>query len=238
MIDFKTHIKLFKEFNSEKDIESYLNSLDVLDRLQTSRDIKETYPIDEKAAVTEYIFENFNVTLGVDQAVLGQFIMLEQIITGKTNFESQNQRDLEFAKLILRPKHHKEFDNENENDEKENEQKILSSPVQDIYSVVNTYLENRDYVLFKQFSGVFYEIPDEDEEIEEEDLDNKTNENLFHSQWYWYSMVRMLAKEDVTRYEEIYMLKMSTVLPEMSYITQKEKIDRVQTRRQESMNKL
>lgn len=238
MIDFKTHIKLFKEFNSEKDIESYLNSLDVLDRLQTSRDIKETYPIDEKAAVTEYIFENFNVTLGVDQAVLGQFIMLEQIITGKTNFESQNQRDLEFAKLILRPKHHKEFDNENENDEKENEQNILSSPVQDIYSVVNTYLENRDYVLFKQFSGVFYEIPDEDEETQEEDLDNKTNENLFHSQWYWYSMVRMLAKEDVTRYEEIYMLKMSTVLPEMSYITQKEKIDRVQTRRQESMNKL
>ena len=238
MIDFKTHIKLFKEFNSEKDIESYLNSLDVLDRLQTSRDIKETYPIDEKAPVTEYIFDNFNVTLGVEQAVLGQFIMLEQIITGKTNFESQNQRDLEFAKLILRPKHHKEFDNENENDEKENEQKILSSPVQDIYSVVNTYLENRDYVLFKQFSGVFYEIPDEDEEIEEEDLDNKTNENLFHSQWYWYSMVRMLAKEDVTRYEEIYMLKMSTVLPEMSYITQKEKIDRVQTRRQESMNKL
>ena len=238
MIDFKTHIKLFKEFNSEKDIESYLNSLDVLDRLQTSRDIKETYPIDEKAAVTEYIFENFNVTLGVDQAVLGQFIMLEQIITGKTNFESQNQRDLEFAKLILRPKHHKEFDNENENDEKENEQNILSSPVQDIYSVVNTYLENRDYVLFKQFSGVFYEIPDEDEETQEEDLDNKTNENLFHSQWYWYSMVRMLAKEDVTRYDEIYMLKMSTVLPEMSYITQKEKIDRVQTRRQESMNKL
>jgi len=238
MIDFKTHIKLFKEFNSEKDIESYLNSLDVLDRLQTSRDIKETYPIDEKAAVTEYIFENFNVTLGVEQAVLGQFIMLEQIITGKTNFESQNQRDLEFAKLILRPKHHKEFDNENENDEKENEQNILSSPVQDIYSVVNTYLENRDYVLFKQFSGVFYEIPDEDEETQEEDLDNKTNENLFHSQWYWYSMVRMLAKEDVTRYEEIYMLKMSTVLPEMSYITQKEKIDRVQTRRQESMNKL
>ena len=215
MIDFKTHIKLFKEFNSEKDIESYLNSLDVLDRLQTSRDIKETYPIDEKAAVTEYIFDNFNVTLGVEQAVLGQFIMLEQIITGKTNFESQNQRDLEFAKLILRPKHHKEFDNENEDDEKENEQNILSSPVQDIYSVVNTYLENR-----------------------EEDLDNKTNENLFHSQWYWYSMVRMLAKEDVTRYEEIYMLKMSTVLPEMSYITQKEKIDRVQTRRQESMNKL
>ena len=238
MIDFKTHIKLFKEFNSEKDIESYLNSLDVLDRLQTSRDIKETYPIDEKAAVTEYIFENFNVTLGVEQAVLGQFIMLEQIITGKTNFESQNQRDLEFAKLILRPKHHKEFDNENENDEKENEQNILSSPVQDIYSVVNTYLENRDYVLFKQFSGVFYEIPDEDEETQEEDLDNKTNENLFHSQWYWYSMVRMLAKEDVTRYDEIYMLKMSTVLPEMSYITQKEKIDRVQTRRQESMNKL
>jgi hypothetical protein len=51
-------------------------------------------------------------------------------------------------------------------------------------------------------------------------------------------MVRMLAKEDITRYDDIYMLKMSKVLPEMSYITQKEKIDRAEARRQESMNKL
>jgi len=238
MIDFKTHIELFKQFNSENDIDVYLNKLEPLERLKMSRLIRETYPISEKAEVSDYIKEKFSVTYGVEQAVLGQFIMLEQIITGKTKFTSENQRDLEFAKLILRPKHHKEFDNENPDDEKQNEQDILSSPVQDVYSVVNFYLENRDYVLFKQFSGVFYEINDDEEDIEEEEKENKTNENLFHSQWYWYSMVRMLAKEDITRYDEIYMLKMSKVLPEMSYITQKEKIDRAEVRRQESMNKL
>ena len=115
---------------------------------------------------------------------------------------------------------------------------ILSSSVQDIYSIVNIYLENRDFVLFKQFSGVFYELPDEDEETEEQEIEEKTNESLFHSQWYWYSMVRMLAKEDITKYDEIYMLKMATVLPEMSFIAQRDKIESANRRKQEALNKL
>lgn len=114
---------------------------------------------------------------------------------------------------------------------------ILSSPVQDIYSAIHQYLENRDFILFKQFSGVFYEIDDEEEE-EEDKKEDKTSENLFHSQWYWYAMVRMLAKEDITRYNEIYMLKMATVLPEMSYIAQRDKIENAERRRQAAMNKL
>ena len=204
-----------------------------------SRDIASTYPIDETVPPTKYIFDNFNVTLDVESAVLGRFIMLEQIVTGKTKFKSNYERDLTFAKLILRPKHHKEFDNENIDDEIENERMILSSPVQDIYSVVNTYLENRDYVLFKQFSGVFYEVSDDEEqEQEEEDVEEKTSESLFRQQWYWYSIVRTLANEDVTKYDQIYMLKMSTVLPEMSYLAQRDKIDGANRRREQAMNKL
>ena len=49
----------------------------------------------------------------------------------------------------------------------------------------------------------------------------KLAEELFHTQWYWYSMVRMLAQEDIRRHADIYILKMRVVLPEMSYITQK-----------------
>lgn len=238
MIDFKTHIKLFTEFDSESDIEIYLNNLQLLEKLEMTRSIKDTYPIKDTAEVTDYIKKNFTVTETVEEAVLGQFIMLEQIITGKSKFKDENQRDLEFAKLILRPKHHKEFDNENKQDEKENEDKILACPVQDIYSVVNHYLENRDYVLFKQFAGVFYQVPDPDEEINEEEIEEATNESLFHNQWYWYSIVRMLAQEDIRRYNDIYMLKMATVLPEMSYITQKEKIEENHMKKQQMMNKL
>jgi hypothetical protein len=238
MIDFKTHISLFKQFNSENDIDTYLSGLELTERLRLSRNIANTYPIDETKPPSKKIFEDFNVTLRVEDAVLGQFIMLEQIITGKTQFNDENQRDLEFAKLILRPKNHIEFDNEVEEDEIENQEKILASSVQDVYSVINTYLENRDFVLFKQFAGVFYEIDDEEEDEDENKKEDKTNENLFHSQWYWYAMVRMLAKEDITRYNEIYMLKMSVVLPEMSYIAQRDKIENAERRRQAAMNKL
>jgi len=140
----------------------------------------------------------------------------------------------------LRPKHHKEFDNQDPNDEVENEKNILSSPVQDVYNAINKYLDNRDFVLFKQFSGVFYEInDDEDEEDQEEEKqEDKTSQNLFHQQWYWYSIVRKLANEDITKYEEIYMLKMATVLPEMSYLAQREKIESTQRRQAQAMNKL
>jgi len=238
MIDFKTHIELFKSIESQDDTNAYLESLEPLERLKISREINDVYPIKERKVITDYIKRNFSYISKVDDAVLGQFIMLEQIITGKMTFEKEYDRDLAFAKLILRPKHHKEFDNEKVEDEIANEKAILDSPVQDIYSVINYYLDNRDFVLFKQFSGVFYEMPDDDEEITDDKKEEKTSENLFHNQWYWYSIVRTLAKEDITRYNEIYMLKMSTVLPEMSFLAQRDKIEKAQRRKQEALNKL
>lgn len=238
MIDFKTHIKLFEEVNSKSGASSYLDNLNPLERLEMARDIEVTYPIESRSRISKYIEDNFNVTRVVDEAVLGQFIMLEQIITGKTKFSKDYERDLTFAKLILRPKHHKEFDNENTEDEAENEQMILSSPVQDVYDAINQYLDNRDYVLFKQFSGVFYEARDDEDEQGSEEEEQKTAENLFRQQWYWYSIVRQLAKEDITKYEEIYMLRMATVLPEMSFLAQREKIESAHRRQAEAMNKL
>lgn len=241
MIDFKTHIKLFKKLNEENGIDRYLGKLDLVERVKMSRLIKETYPIKEDSFISDYVLENFNVTQNIEDSVLGQFIMLEQIVTGKTTFAEDTQRDLEFVKLLLRPKHHSEFDNENEDDEIENQRKILESPVEDLYGVINNYLEKRDYVLFKQYSGVFYEInedEDEDEDKDESREEDLTAENLFRNQWYWYSIVRNLAKEDITRYNEIYMLKMSVVLPEMSFIAQSEKIERANNKRQQMMNKL
>lgn len=240
MIDFKTHIKLFKSVKEDSGENTYIESLDPLERLKLNREITDVYPIKESKVITDHIKNNFNVTLGVDNAVLGQFIMLEQIITGKTTFNSEYERDLTFAKLLLRPSHHEEFDNETPEDEVINEENILSSPVQDVYNVINRYLDNRDFVLFKQFSGVFYEISDDDEEegVEEDKEQDKTSENLFHQQWYWYSIVRKLANEDITKYNEIYMLNMSVVLPEMSYLAQREKIESTQRRQAQAMNKL
>ena len=85
---------------------------------------------------------------------------------------------------------------------------------------------------------MFYDAPDTDKETEEEEVEEKTSDMIFSQQWYWYSIVRMLANEDVTKYSQIYMLPMSTVLPEMSYLAQKTKIESAKQRQEQALRKL
>lgn len=232
----KDHIKLLKFLKDNSDIQEFLNQYRGMDKLNISRSLKENYPLKPTSTVTPIIKESFKVYTDVNNLVLGQFIMLEQIITGKTQLP-EYQIDLEILKLILRPKHHTLFDNEKQQDEKDNEYKILNTDVLDVYAALNLFLENRNKTLFKDFSGVFYDVNDEEDQ-EEDKASEKTSEMLFQSQWYWYSIVRMLAQEDIRRYPDIYMLPMSTVLPEMSYLAQKNKIEDAQRRQSEAMRKL
>tara|TARA_R110002110_G_scaffold402357_2_gene619617 strand:- start:817 stop:1530 length:714 start_codon:yes stop_codon:yes gene_type:complete len=237
MITFREHLKINKFIESDKNISGYLDSLDVADKIKAIRDISDFYPIKEDTNVSTQTETRFNCYKDIDELVLGQFIMIEQIITGKTNYISSAHNDLELAKLVIRPKHHSVFDNDDVNEESKNQNNILDTDVRQVYAVLQRFLNNRDYVLFTQFKGVFYEVPDDDED-EEEEVQEKTGESLFQQQWYWYSIVRMLAKEDITRYEEIYMLRMNLVMPEMSYIAQKNKIDSANVRQEQMTRKL
>lgn len=237
MITFKQHIEISKAAGEEGGLFAYISRLSPEDKVRVTRDIAETYPLKMNMPPSGKLMSEFKAYTNVMDLVLGQFIMLEQIITGKTAFDTDAENDLAIAKLILRPKHHKEFDNENPQDELKNSNNILNYSVQEVYSVISKFLSNRDYVLFKQFSGVFYEVPDDDD-LSEEQADEETSNQMFGQQWYWYSMVRMLAKEDITRYDEIYMLKMSTVMPEMSYLAQKNKIESAEQRKQQALSKL
>jgi len=236
MITFRQHLEISKYSKEENGILDYISTLSPEDRVSTTRSVVNTYPVEMKGNISDETKSKFNIHTDIMELVLGQFIMLEQIITGKTKYDSEAENDLAIAELIIRPKHHTKFDNENAEDEEINKQAILDTPVEDVYRAVTKFLDNREFVLFKQFSGVFYEIPDE-EETEEEEGD-VTSEQLFSQQWYWYSMVRMLAQEDIRRYSDIYMLKMSTVMPEMSYLAQKNKIESANQRQQEAMRKL
>ena len=239
MITFRQHIEISKAIKRDKSVFGYIAKLEPSDKVRVTRDITETYPLKTLKLDELSLNEKFKYTTQVMDMVLGQFIMTEQIITGKTNYETDAENDLALAQLILRPPHHNEFDNENIKDEEENKNKILDCDVTEVYSVLQKYLNVRELVLFKQFAGVFYEVPDEEEEGEEDNSEEtKSGEQLFQQQWYWYSMVRLLAKEDVTKYEEIYMLRMSTVMPEMSYLAQKNKIDSANQRQKEAMRKL
>ena len=239
MITLRQHIEISKAIKRDKSVFGYIAKLEPSDKVRITRDITETYPLKTLKLDDLSLNEKFKYTTRVMDMVLGQFIMTEQIITGKTNYDTDAENDFALAQLILRPPHHNEFDNDNIEDEEENTNKILDCDVTEVYSVLQKYLDTRELVLFKQFAGVFYEVPDEEEEAEEENTEEvKSGEQLFQQQWYWYSMVRLLAKEDVTKYDEIYMLKMSTVMPEMSYLAQKNKIDSANQRQQQAMRKL
>mgnify|MGYP005820259357 CR=1 FL=1 len=236
MITFKQHLDISKNSVTNESIIGYIGMLPPQEKVNISRSIAETYPLDMSWNDSYDIHRNFNAYTDPMELVLGQFIMVEQIITGKTKFETEAENDLALAELLIRPNHHQSFDNEDVKEEIKNKENILNTPVQEIYSVLSKFLEQREFVLFKQFAGVFYETPEED--AEEEEGEDSTRESLFAQQWYWYSMVRMLAKEDITKYNEIYMLKMSSVMPEMSFLAQKNKIESASQRQQEAMRKL
>lgn len=238
MINLKQHIDLMSYIDKKYSPEDYVDSLKPLEKLNFIRSSVETYPIQEHTKHPTSILNSKTVFYKIDELVLGQFIMLEQIITGKTKL-ADHKVDLEIAKLIIRPKNHKEFDNENVEDEINNQKDILSYDVREVYYILDAFINDREKILFNDFSGVFYDTPDPDSETDnEEEINEKTSDMVFSQQWYWYSIVRMLANEDITKYNEIYMLPMSTVLPEMSYLAQKSKIESSKQRQDQAMRKL
>lgn len=238
MITFREHIEISKYIEKNNTISEYIEQQIPEKRIDLVRRIAETYPLEKDMDSNLNTLKGKSIVKSVYELVLGQFIMIEQIITGKSTYEYEAINDLELAKLIIRPDHHDIFDNGDDEVENQNEQDILNASVQDVYTVLQKFLKNRDLVLFEQFKGVFYEVPDEDEEDEESTEEERTAESLFQQQWYWYSMVRMLAKEDITKYEDIYMLNMSVVMPEMSYLAQKNKIESARQRQQQALSKL
>jgi len=236
MITFGEHLELSKHTKKEDGFLGYISSLPPEKRVKMTREIRDVYPLDMSWDDSYNIHNKFKIYTEPMDLVLGQFIMLEQIITGKTKFETESENDLALAELLIRPRNQELFDNEDVTQELRNKENILNVPVNEVYSVLSRFLDRREFVLFKQFAGVFYETPEDDEVKDEED--GSTDDSLFSQQWYWYSIVRMLANEDVTKYDDIYMLKMSVVMPEMSYLAQKNKIESAQSRQQEAMRKL
>lgn len=220
---------------SADEIEGYLKEIDAIQKLKLYNSIEDTYPLKDSDNITDYVLDNFTHYDSVFDLVLGQFIMVEQILTGKFKFSSPTDMDIELATYLLRPKEEKEYDNTDTEKELSNRNDIMNMPVQDFYNVLNKFLKNREIVLFKQFAGVFYEVPDEDEKSDEISTPIDAS---FNQQWYWYSIVRTLAQEDIRRYDEIYMLKMNVVLPEMSYLAQRNKIEGAKERASAAMNRL
>jgi len=240
MMTLGEHIELSQMYGNEKRMVEFFNKMGPVESVRMRRNIEESYPIKYKRV--NYKQLDFNANIRVFDLVLGQFIMIEQIFTGKDPIP-QYLADFSILNLILRPKDHKEFDNTDEEVEAENRKRIMNLPLDLAMSILKDFVQDRNKTLFEDFKGVFYDPDAEKEEENEEGMDDefrKANdfEYKFREQWYWYNIVRKLAGEDLLKYDRIYMLKMESVLPELSFLIQKAKLDKAAEFRQRVANKL
>lgn len=229
---FGTHLKLFKAIEDEEYDDS-LEMFSVKERLEIIIAKEKIYPLPKMPDQERVraMAEKYNLYTNILHMSLGQFIMLE------SQLKSENKRDDVVAALVIRPKDEKDYDNEDALREEKILEQLLEEDVRDIYSVVGSMMLNREFILFNKFSGVLYnryEEPEEEEEEEEGEKKQLIGEDEFKAQWFWYSIVRQLAQDDIRRFNDIYDLKMSVVMVELSFLSQKSILENARMRAEEA----
>jgi hypothetical protein len=226
-------IQSFLEFRREAErgtLERYYDSLSVYDKVEaikTFRKIQEAGFDDAENS----IYSNYNVITNIESMVLGQFIMIEQIMNTQTD-----TKELQVLNLIVRPKDDQEFNYINSEVEQQHSKTIAQLDAIEGIQIFNKFVAQREETLFKKFKGVIYQEPDESIDEEEKEPDSSP-EAQFGRMWYWYSIIRELAGEDILRQDQVNMLKMSKVFVELAYKIQKGRIEYSRQRREEMMRK-
>ena len=152
---------------------------------------------------------SFKVYRDLLEMTLAQFIYLEH------ELKQEKPSEERLVQLLIRPIDEVEFD-----DTQESEQAHLDALMEldagAAFAAIRDLMNNREMVLFTRFDGVIYNRV-EPSELDEEDAEE---DNSFENNWFFYNIVRTLANEDITKFKEIYSLRMSEVLVEMAYRVQ------------------
>ena len=226
-------IQSFLEFRREAErgtLERYYDSLSVYDKVEAIKTFRKIQEVGFDDAENS-IYSNYNVITNIESMVLGQFIMIEQIMNTQTD-----TKELQVLNLIVRPKDDQEFNYINSEVEQQHSKTIAQLDAIEGIQIFNKFVAQREETLFKKFKGVIYQEPDESIEEEEKEPDSSP-EAQFGRMWYWYSIIRELAGEDILRQDQVNMLKMSKVFVELAYKIQKGRIEYSRQRREEMMRK-
>lgn len=195
----------------EDRLEQFLKDISISERIDVMRAADRLDEGTFRAVDASSIAERYNVFTDILKMSLTQFILLEYAI--KDGFDEAS-----IAKIIIRPKDEVEFDNTDQDKEEALISSIYEEDAMAVGYIIRSMMQNRDYVLFTKFEGVIYNkiepIEGEDEEEESEEPDT------FNERWFWYSIVRALANEDLTKFQFVYDMKMSDVLVELAYRVQ------------------
>lgn len=207
---FGLKLKLSEAIREDK-LEQFFQDITILEQLDVMSAADEVEEGSFRAVDASSIASRYNVYTDILKMSLTQFILLEYAIKADFNESA-------IAGIIIRPKEEESFDNTDQEKEEALMSAIYEEDAMAISYIIKSMMQNRDYVLFTKFDGVIYS---KIEPVEGEDEDDEPEEaDVFTERWFWYSIVRTLANEDLTKFQFVYDMKMSDVLVEMAYRVQ------------------
>jgi hypothetical protein len=206
---FGLKLKLVEAIKSES-LEKFLSDITPGEHVDVMRGIDTLTDPTLRAVDASFLYERYNVFTDILKMSLTQFILLEYAI--KADFD-----EAKIASICVRPKDEIEFDNTDQEREEEHLTNLYEEDASVMQMITKSLMHNREYVLFTKFDGVIYNKiePSDDEEDDEPEAPDTFNER-----WFWYSIVRALANEDLQKFDFVYSMKMSDVLVELAYRTQ------------------
>lgn len=208
----------------EDRLDKFLSDIPILERLDVMRAADTVEEGSFRAVDASSMAARYNVYTDILNMSLTQFILLEYAI--KADFNESL-----IAKTIIRPKDEPEFDNTDQDKEEQLISSIYEEDAIAVSYIIKSMMNSRDYVLFTKFEGVIYnryELEEGEEEEEPEEPDP------FTERWFWYSIVRTLANEDLQKFQYVYDMRMSDVLVELAYRVQLSKRIEAERRAEES----
>jgi hypothetical protein len=206
------------------ELEKFLAEISALEKLDVIRASEAFEDSRFKAIDASSIAERYKVYTDITKMSLTQFILLEYAI--KAEFDEAS-----IAGIIIRPKDEPDFDNTDQEKEEDLISDIFNEDALAVSHIIFSMMKNRDYVLFTKFDGVIY---DKIEPIEGEEDEETDEPDTFNERWFWYSIVRSLANEDLTKFQFVYDMKMSEVLIELAYRVQLAKRQEAERRAEEA----
>jgi len=105
MITFREHIEISKYIEKNNTISEYIDKQPPEKRIDLVRRIAETYPLKKDIDSDLKTLQGRSISDNVYRLVLGQFIMIEQIITGKSTYEYEAINDLYLTTVMMKKKH-------------------------------------------------------------------------------------------------------------------------------------
>jgi len=206
---FGLKLKLVEAIKSDS-LDKFLSDISPGEHVDVMRGIDALTDPTLRAVDASSLYQRYNVFTDILKMSLTQFILLEYAI--KADFD-----EAKIASICVRPKDELEFDNTDQEREEEHLTKLYEEDASVMQMITKSLMHNREYVLFTKFDGVIY---NKVELSEDEEDDEPEAPDTFNERWFWYSIVRALANEDLQKFDFVYSMKMSDVLVELAYRTQ------------------